>query len=80
MNEFDVPKIAKLDEQIESFRSLSLEERGQLIIAACRAAAQIEQGRLASGLPPSQPAPWPDSTRQLLKRYAPNGQHRRAAD
>lgn len=80
MSEFNAAKIAKLDEQIELFRSLSLDERGQMIIAACRAAVQIEQGRVASGLPPSQPAPWPDSTWELLKRYAPNGQQRRAAD
>jgi len=76
MSEVDMTKISRLEEQVELFRSLSLDERGELIVAACRAAAQIEEGRLASGLPPSQPAPWPESTWQLLRRYAPNGQRR----
>jgi len=76
MSEFDMKEISRLEEQVELFRSLSLDERGELIVAACRAAAQIEEGRLASGLPPSQPAPWPESTWQLLRRYAPNGQRR----
>jgi hypothetical protein len=76
MNDLDIDKISRLEEQVELFRSLSLDERGELIMAACRAAAQIEQGRLDSGLPPSQPAPWPESTWQLLKRHAPNGQRR----
>ena len=76
MSEVDMTKISRLEEQVALFRSLSLDERGELIVAACRAAAQIEEGRLASGLPPSQPAPWPESTWQLLRRYAPNGQRR----
>lgn len=76
MNDLDIENISRLKGQVELFRSLPLDERGELIIAACRAAAQIEQGRLASGLPPSQPAPWPESTWQLLRRYAPNGQRR----
>ena len=51
-------------------RSLSTEQRGELLIAACRAAAAIEQGRLQSGLPPSSPAPWPPSTRQFQRKWA----------
>jgi len=54
----------------EWLRSLSLEERGKLIGAACRAASLIEQSRRASGLPPTKPAPWPPSTVALLKEYA----------
>lgn len=76
MSDLDIENICRLKERVELLRSLSLAERGELVISACRAAAQIEQGRLDSGLPPSQPAPWPESTWQLLRRYAPNGQRR----
>jgi len=74
----DAEKIALQEDQSRAIRELSLEERGRLLVSACRAAAIIERGRLASGLPPSQPAPWPDSTWALLKKYAPNGQQRQA--
>jgi hypothetical protein len=40
----------------------SLRERGELLSAACRNAAEIESSRLRMGLPPTQPAPRPEST------------------
>ena len=51
-------------------RSLSMEQRGALIEAACAAAADIQRSRAAAGLPPSGPAPWPASTREFMKRHA----------
>ncbi len=74
----DPRRIAELETDTPGLRALSLDQRGDLIIAACRAAAVLEQGRIASGLPPSQPVPWPESTWALLRKYAPNGQHRPA--
>jgi len=62
------------DQQIQWLRSLSLEERGELIASACRAAAVIERSRIQSGLPPTQRAPWPESTWELLRKHAPNAQ------
>ena len=59
-----------LDERIDALRSLTLEQRGRLIMQACRAAARIEQGRRLSDLAPSQPAPWPQSTLEFLRSHA----------
>jgi hypothetical protein len=55
---------------LEQIRSLDLAERGEMILAACRTARLIEESRLASRLPPVQPAPWPESTWEWLRRYA----------
>jgi hypothetical protein len=60
-------------EEIARLRSLTIEERGEMILSACRAAALIEQGRIESGLGRSQPMPWPPSTFAFLKKHAPNG-------
>lgn len=76
----DLDRIKQLEEHVDGENNLPLKQRGELIIAACRAAAQIEQGRLASGLPRSKPAPWPKSTWQLLRDYAPNGRQRELTD
>jgi hypothetical protein len=54
----------------ERFRTLSLQERGELLAAACRAAARLEGSRLRMGLPPSRPAPWPASTWDFLAESA----------
>ena len=54
-------------------RKLSLEERGRLVETACRAAAEIYYSRLRNGLPDVQPAPWPASTLEFLRKHAPNG-------
>ena len=76
----DLDKIRQLEEHTAPSDGTLLEQRGELIIAACRAAARIEQGRLASGLPPSSPAPWPESTWRLLRAHAPNGQQKQSTD
>lgn len=49
---------------------LSTRERGELLLAACRSAAQIYRSRLAAGLPIESPAPWPASTWEFLKAQA----------
>jgi hypothetical protein len=68
---FDAEKIAIFEQSdLEGFRKLTLAERGQLLSAACRDAAQIEASKVAMGLPPSQPAPWPASTWQFLAEAA----------
>ena len=58
------------DAEIARLRSLSERERSQILEAACIAAAQIEKSRRATGLPPTQPAPWPESTWELLRKHA----------
>jgi hypothetical protein len=58
------------EQELVRLRGLSLRERGMLLAAACEAAAEIERGRIAAGLPPSQPAPWPASTWEFLKKHA----------
>ena len=57
-------------QNIERLRKLSLQERGELLMAACRAAAEIEASRLRMGLPPTKPAPWPESTWKFLAEAA----------
>jgi len=51
-------------------RSLSMAQRSALLESACEAAAIIERSRIAAGLPPVEPAPWPASTWEFLKRHA----------
>ncbi len=60
-------------ENIARLRKLGAEERGEMIRLACRGAAEIERGRMESGLPVSQPVPWPPSTIELLSKYARHG-------
>lgn len=48
----------------------SMEERDRLLKSVCRTAAQIEAKKIAAGMPPSEPAPWPESTREFLREYA----------
>jgi hypothetical protein len=57
-------------QSIERLRKLSYQERGELLMAACRAATKIEASRLRMGLPPTKPAPWPESTREFLAEAA----------
>jgi hypothetical protein len=63
---------AQAEETLRLIRALSIRERGEMVAAVCRAAAKIHAGRIASGLPPSEPTPWPDSTWALLKRLTAN--------
>jgi hypothetical protein len=51
-------------------RTLSAGERGAMIEAACAAAAEIYRSRLAAGLADVDPAPWPDSTWEFLRKHA----------
>jgi hypothetical protein len=58
--------------EFERLRGLSDRERGEEILAVCRAAAAIHAGGLASGLPPVEPEPWPASTWEYLRKCAAN--------
>lgn len=58
------------DREVERLRGLTDRERGEMILAVCRAAAEIHAGRLKSGLPPATPVPWPASTWELLRKHA----------
>lgn len=70
MGERQIQNAAEISEMerrdLGGFRQLSLEERGQLLAAACRDAAAIERSRLDMALPVSRGAPWPDSTWRFL--------------
>jgi hypothetical protein len=59
-------------EDVARLRELSLEERGQMLEAACRAAAELAAARRAAGLPDAEPAPWPASTIEFLRKHAQN--------
>lgn len=56
--------------EVLRLRSLSIEQKIHILDAACVAAEEIERGRLGAGMPPAQPAPWPDSTSEFLRRHA----------
>jgi hypothetical protein len=60
----------QMRERIDWLRALTLEQRGEMIAAACRTAMKIEQARIQSGLPPTTPASWPASTLEFLKKHA----------
>ncbi len=64
----DFSAARSVKDDVAWLRQLTDAERGELIIAACAAAAMIEDGKIRSGLPPSQPAPWPESTWAFLKK------------
>jgi hypothetical protein len=69
--QLDTERIIELKRRAAvSFNDLSMEERGELLAIACRDAAAIEASKIAMGMPPSQPAPWPESTRQFLAEAA----------
>jgi hypothetical protein len=55
---------------LERLRVISMEERSQLIEAACRAAAVVLRDRAATGALPVRPIRWPPSTCDFLKRHA----------
>ena len=77
----DTAAIAALEQRdLELVRELSLKERGELLMAACRAAAQIETSRLRMGMPESQPAPWPESTWRFLAEAAQRVRERKASE
>jgi hypothetical protein len=61
---------AAADRDAERLRTLGMRERGILIESACAAAAAIQSSRLAAGLPAVEPAPWPPSTWEFLRKHA----------
>jgi hypothetical protein len=61
---------AAADQDTIQLRALDLRQRGVLIESACEAAALINRSRLAAGLPPVEPAPWPPSTWEFLRKHA----------
>lgn len=74
----DVPEMDRLvrvqeeasRDDIARLRKLSMLERSALIESACKAAAVLYHSRLAAGLPDVEPAPWPASTREFLRKHA----------
>ena len=54
---------------VDHLRGLSMRERAALIEAACEGAVEIEISRSQIGLPPSTPAPWPESTWNYLAEW-----------
>ena len=67
---WEAAKAAKAMAAFEEQSRLAVEQRGEAIVDACQLAAELEHSRIASGLPPSQPAPWPKSTWEFLRRSA----------
>jgi hypothetical protein len=70
----DIAAGERIQEEAEfvRLRNLTDRERGEEILAVCRAAAKIHAGRIASGLPPATPEPWPASTWEYLRKCAAN--------
>ncbi len=58
------------DEDMARLRAMSMRERTALIMSACEAAAAIYRSRLAAGLGPVEPDPWPASTWEFLRKHA----------
>ena len=56
--------------QLACLQGLSLEEHGEMLDAACRAAAELAAVRRAAGFLDPEPAPWPASTLEFLRRHA----------
>ena len=56
--------------EIARLRGLTMRERGILIERACETAAEICRSRRAAGLPETEPAPWPASTWEFLRKHA----------
>jgi hypothetical protein len=55
---------------VTALRQATLAERAAMLDQACIAALELEQARIAAGMPPSQPAPWPASTWEFLAKAA----------
>ena len=60
------------ERELERLRGLSDRDRSQMLKAVCRAAARLHASRVKAGLPGAIPAPWPQSTWELLRRHAVN--------
>ena len=57
-------------DELEQLRAMSLQERGQLLAIACRAAARLDRSRAEAGLSPPAEDPWPKSTWDFLRMQA----------
>ena len=60
--------IQYVEDDLETQRSLTSDERARMLRAVCRAAARLECSRLANGMPPSQSVPLPESTWVFLRK------------
>jgi hypothetical protein len=56
----------------DRLQKLTQEERGRMLKAVCSAAARLHASRVQAGLPSAEPAPWPQSTWEFLRRHSPN--------
>ena len=61
------------DEELKRLRTLTMEERAEMISAACETVASVYASRIAAGLPPARPVPWPASTFEFLTREPRRG-------
>jgi hypothetical protein len=57
-------------DDIAWLRSLTPSQRSALLESACAAAAAIRRSRLEAGLADVEPAPWPESTWEFLRKHA----------
>jgi hypothetical protein len=64
------PRHPEHNAYINWLRNLSMEERGQMIARLCREAAEAERARIAAGLPPTEPGPWPESTWEFMRQWS----------
>jgi hypothetical protein len=58
------------DAEIVRLRSLTMEERSELLRRACEGAQQMRQARIDAGLGDVEPDPWPASTWEFLRKCA----------
>jgi hypothetical protein len=63
-------------ERLDRFRSMSFAERAAIFEGLCDSAMAILRSRKASGFPDPKPAPWPESTWEILRRDAANVRRR----
>lgn len=61
--------IALEQSDVDHLRGLTMAERAELIEAACAGTVELEVSRARMGLPPSTPAPWPESTWTYLAEW-----------
>lgn len=71
---FPVAAVRAAEKDVAGLRALTLKERGEMVLSACRTAALIRQSRVRAGLPDVLPAPWPKSTLEFLRKHARHGQ------
>ncbi|HUE73523.1 MAG TPA: hypothetical protein VMP01_21785 [Pirellulaceae bacterium] len=61
------------NEELQRLRTMSKEERSQVIIAVCQLAADIEAGKRKMGLPPTKREPIPRATLEFFRQRIANG-------